>query len=92
MAKLTYWYSSSMTDSKAYNIRAKTRKECVSKRNEEAGVPADYPANKDTPPESNQYSKVAKAELEYNGALDLVIECLSEGGGYWEEDKGEYGD
>ena len=68
--KLTYWVSECLNDSHAYNVRAKTKKEVVHQLREHYNA--------------SGYGPVKKVTVEYFGAFDLLIECLSEDGGYWE--------
>ena len=67
MAKLVYWICDVRDDSKAYNIRARTKKEAVRKR-------AQYGAE--------NYDEPRKHELDYRDAFDLMTVCLSEARGY----------
>jgi len=68
MAKLTYWVAPS-DDNRAYNIRARTKREAEARRQEWG-------------PEG--YEPVRKVEVEYEGAFDLMEQCSGEGGGWWE--------
>lgn len=67
--KATYWIAECLTDSKAYNLRAKTRREVVTRLANTA--PGDY-------------SEPRRVTVEYLDGFDLIGACLSEGGGYWE--------
>jgi len=67
MAKLVYWICDVREDSKCYNIRARTKKAAV-KRREELG-----PWNYDEP---------RKHVIEYINTYDLMDICLSEARGY----------
>jgi len=67
MAKLVYWICDVREDSKAYNIRARTKKEAVQKR-------AEYGAE--------HYDEPRKFEIVYKDAFDLMNVCLSEARGY----------
>jgi hypothetical protein len=68
MAKLVYWVCDVRDDSKAYNIRARTKKEAIRKR-EENGF--------------ENYNEPRKHEISYKDAYDLMDVCLSEARG-WE--------
>jgi hypothetical protein len=67
--KLSYWVARAVGDSQVYSIREKTRKAAVARRKE-------YGEEHFEPP--------VKVSFEYDNAFDLMKECLSEGGGYWE--------
>ncbi len=69
--RLHYWCSEALTDSKAYNIRTKTKQQCEKLLEEE---------------EHDRYGPALSVTVEYSSAFDLVMKCLSEGGGYWEGD------
>lgn len=69
--KLTYWIAQIKTDSSAYNIRAKTRRECRRLLGERDAA--------------NEYCKPHKVAVEYTSAFDLVVDALGEGGADWEE-------
>lgn len=69
--KLTYWVASCLDDSKVYNLRAKTRKALVELR--------DFSVKN-----GGQFGPPKKVSIEYRDAFDLAVECLCEGGGYWE--------
>ena len=66
--KLTYWVAKCLDDHPCYNIREKTKKAVL--------------ANKGY--DRVRYSAPKKVEIEYNNGLDLLTQCLSEGGAYWE--------
>jgi len=68
MKKLTYWVSPSIHDSSAYNIRAKTRKEC-NRLISEWG-------SEDT------HGRPVKHTIEYVGVFDLMEHCLADSLGY----------
>ena len=67
--KLTYWYCECLHDSEVYNIRAKTKREANKIRNENG---------------PNDFGPATKVTVEYYDKLDLLIECMGEGSGYWE--------
>ena len=62
MATLTYWVAECLDDSKAYSIRAKTKKEAEAKRN----------AN------PLAYDEPRKVSIYYKDAFDLMLVCLGE--------------
>jgi hypothetical protein len=68
---LVYWVAHCLTDSPAYSIRAKTRKECYEKL---------HNGNVDL----KNYSEPRKITVEYASGFDLVEQCLGEGGLYEE--------
>lgn len=68
---LTYWVCENLDDSKAYNLRARTRREVVAMR-------AEYGVN------AERFSKPFKVEMQYRDAFDLVARVLGEGGGEYE--------
>lgn len=62
--KLVYWVAPILNDSEAYNIRAKTLKQCkllVSRHH----TPGDY-------------GEPFKVETVYDDAFDLMCQCLGE--------------
>ncbi len=63
--KLTYWVATCLKDSEAYNIRAKSKKECQ-----------DILKNSYNP---EHFSEVHKVTVEYRDAFDLMMSCRSEG-------------
>jgi len=67
MAKLVYWICDVREDSKAYNIRARTKKEAARLR---------------TAHGAEHYDEPRKFEIVYKDAFDLMITCLSEARGY----------
>ena len=69
MAKLTYWVAPRLSDSSVYNIRTKTKREAQALRQQWG---------------ASDYGPVTKVEVEYDGAFDLMHQCLSEGAGWWE--------
>lgn len=64
--KLVYWYAHLLDGPRCYSIRTKTKRECDRLLRE-----CDDPS---------QYAEPRKIVVEYRNALDLVIQCLSEGG------------
>ena len=69
MATLRYWVAPHLTDSAAFNIRAKTKRRALE-------MVEDYGPGK--------YGPVEQVAVEYDGAFDLLEECLGESSGYWE--------
>jgi hypothetical protein len=61
--KLTYWVAPCLDDSPAYNIRAKTKRDCLAER-EARGA--------------RSYGEPQKHVIEYDDAFDLMEQCLSE--------------
>jgi hypothetical protein len=68
--KLTYWMAECLNDSSAYNLRAKTKREVVAMLDEHW--------------DRSSYGPPRKVTVEYADGFDLMAECLSEGGAYWE--------
>ena len=71
MATLTYWVCENLNDGTCYNIRAKTRKEALAIRDSYGD-------------RSQEWGKAKKVTVEYLDAFDLLVQCLEEGGSYWE--------
>ncbi len=73
MRALTYWCAAVLDgENAAYNIRAKTRRECkrlVEKNGREA------------------YGKPTKVVIAYHDLFDLMVVCCGEGGNYHEPDE-----
>lgn len=69
MATLRYWVAPHLTDSSAYSVRAKTKREATALR--EAWGAADF-------------GPVQKVEVEYDGVFDLLEQCMGEARGSWE--------
>lgn len=67
--KLTYWYCKHLTDSDAYSIRVKTKREAKQHA-------SDYGHDLLAPP--------VKVVIEYRNALDLLRQCAGEDGLYQE--------
>lgn len=63
--KLTYWVCVALNDTRAYSIRARTRREAKAQRE------ADGP---------KRYGRPQKVTVEYKDAFDLVCHALGEGG------------
>lgn len=61
--KLTYWCARQETDASCYNIRTKTKRECIA---EVAALP------------HIEYSKPFKVDVKYRDAFDLMARCMSE--------------
>jgi len=78
--KLTYWACEHLSDSQAYAIRTKTKREAVARRNEENSEGYEL------------YGPPIKVVMEYDNAFDLMTDCLSEntGIGLIVEYKGAY--
>lgn len=68
--KLTYWVARHTSDSDAYNIRTKTRREAMDRI-------ADHWNDED-------YEQPVKVTIEYEDGFDLMNQCMNEGRGYWE--------
>ena len=64
--KLTYWYCRNKIDTNAYSIRAKTRREAIDQ------IACDEDAF--------DYDALVEISVEYDSCLDLVRQCLGEGG------------
>jgi hypothetical protein len=69
--KLTYWIAECLTDSHAYSIRARTKREVVA-----VLASGKYRAS--------DYGSPKKVSVEYENAFDLMDQCMSEARGYWE--------
>ena len=67
--RLTYWYCRHKTDSNAYSIRAKTKRDAETQRNE-AG--AEF------------YEKARRVTVEYRDGFDLMMQCSDESRNWWE--------
>ena len=67
--KLTYWVAVCKNDSTAYNIRTRSRRECLQQRREFG---------------EEDYGPATKVTVEYRDGFDLMLQCLSEGSAYWE--------
>jgi hypothetical protein len=68
---LVYWCAHCLTDSPAYSIREKTKKEVAEKL--AAGTV-----------DPKQYSEPRRIVVKYDSGFDLVTQCLGEGGLYEE--------
>tara|TARA_R100001163_G_scaffold2804_3_gene4313 strand:- start:152 stop:379 length:228 start_codon:yes stop_codon:yes gene_type:complete len=67
--KLVYWIAICTDDSSAYNLRAKTRKECKRLLEEwKAGGGTGYSDN------------IKRVEVHYASGFDLIDQALGEGG------------
>ena len=68
--KLVYWIAVCTDDSSAYNIRAKTRKECkrLLEKHRTSGGGVRYSDN------------IKRVEVHYASGFDLIDQALSEGG------------
>jgi len=62
--KLVYWCCAHLTDSHAYSIRARTRREAMARR---AAQPEDF-------------GQPTKVTVTYRDAFDLIDQALGEGG------------
>lgn len=69
MPTLTYWVCRTKSDSRHYNIRAKTKKDAMLER-EVMGA--------------NGYEEAEKVSVYYKDSFSLMYDCLNEGGGSWE--------
>jgi hypothetical protein len=67
---MKYWVAVCINDSKAYNVRAKTKKEVLE-------TLENY--------DSSDFEAPKKVEVEVDSAFDLLKMCLGEGGAYWED-------
>ena len=67
MPKLVYWVAPCLDDSSCYNIRAKTKKECIAQINQ-----LDDPSS---------YGPIVKHVIEYKDSFDLMYWCLGEARG-----------
>lgn len=77
LRKLVYWAAKRLDDREAYNIRARTRREAKALREANGG--------------DESYGPVAKVEVTFTDALDLLRQCLGEGGSLIELDlEGEF--
>lgn len=74
--KVTYWYAQRETDSDAYSVRERTKKEALARLDEVCGGDPEY--------RKHHYGPLVKVEVEYDSGLDLLQQCLSEGG-LWQE-------
>lgn len=68
--KLTYWVAPRLNDSDAYSVRATTKKE-AQQLLDAHDCPEDY-------------GPLKKVTVEYSNGFDLLKQCLSESGNYWE--------
>ncbi len=62
--KLTYWVSEIETDNDVYNVRAKTKKECLRLR--------------ELRDNCNSYGPVHKVTIEYKDAFELLSTAMSD--------------
>lgn len=67
--KLTYWVSETTDDVPAYNIRTRTRRECLALR-EEYGTEC--------------YKVPRKVTVEYRNGFDLMMKCSGSDRNWWE--------
>lgn len=84
MRKLTYWIAGCLSDSVAYSIRRKTRKEVLDELKKLGAVRGK---NGDGDPiwrteHGNRFSMVRKVTVEYENPFDLLQQALGEGGIY----------
>lgn len=76
--KLTYWYSKCLSDSEAYSIRTRTRREAKALRQKyDPGIILDRDCGK-------YYGPIGKVTVEYGDAFDLLEQCSSEDHHNWE--------
>ena len=70
--KLVYWVANIRGDSASYNIRARTKRECITATLAGAGHPVtSMPL---------RFGKPHKVTVEYRDAFDLADKLLGEGG------------
>jgi hypothetical protein len=74
MAKLTYWIAKRTNDSNCYSLRAKTKKECQEQIDKAIADGLD----------KDDFDAPKKVSIEYRDAFDLMLECSTEGRGWWE--------
>ena len=68
--KLTYWVACVRNDSKVYNIRARTRKEV-------RALLAEFH-------DEGDFTAPRKVTTSYRDAFELMLNCATEDGMYWE--------
>lgn len=68
MARLVYWVSERHGDSSVYNLRAKTKKECIALRSAAIASGMD----------DDDFGAVHKVSVEYADAFDLMQRCMGE--------------
>ena len=75
--KLTYWVARCTSHSQAYSIRERTKKAAKAKLAEAAETGSEY---------RTLYGPLHKVTLEYTDGLDLLLQCSSEYGNWWESE------
>jgi hypothetical protein len=70
--KLTYWMAYRKNDSSCFNVRAKTKKECLR-------ILECHDKNWD-----EDYEAPKKVVVAFKDSFDLLLQCLEEGRGSWE--------
>jgi hypothetical protein len=75
MPNLTYWVAKINDDHRCYNIRTKTKKECLALVAASVGDGGKWASRFETP---------KKVTVSYADGFDLMDMCLNEGGGFWE--------
>ena len=89
MKSFSYWMSECLTDSKAFNLRGKRRKDVLFQI-EKMGMKKtknDYDSTayaSERGPYQNRYGKIFKVTVKYTDTMDLIIKCLGEFSGSWE--------
>ena len=66
--KLTYWIAKPLDHEDTYTIRERTRREVVASKRRSGDL----------------YSNPKKVTAEYYDGFSLAVQCLGDGGGYWE--------
>lgn len=82
MPKLTYWVAECETDTRTYNLRAKTKKQVVEMLARHGNNPDGSRMRGFSAMYYNSYSKPHKVEVYYDDAFDLLVQCSNEGGIY----------
>jgi hypothetical protein len=79
MPTLTCWVARVKDGHPAYNLRDRTRRELRDHLKDEYGITGwrDY------------FEAPAKVSVEYTDPFHLMIKCLGEDRGYWEDDRGD---
>ena len=72
--KLTYWVSECLDDSKAYNLRGRTKREV--KRLRDLYLAKNRPENPSWL--NSHYGPIHKVVFEYKDGFDLIYEAMSE--------------
>lgn len=80
MKRLSYWVAQRIDDSRAYSLRGARRKDVVAQLAEQGLGPKGG-----CTPWGATWGPVTRVTVEYADLLDLVEQCLGEGGGGWED-------